>query len=103
MLQLCTSLRTWRPKSEAFNIEGEVVLFRSFLVGPVVGAHPGFDNQLVSLARVSSKRFTDRSERRKPDAGYHLTGCAFFVATGIVVADQAESREDHFARRDELR
>src|SRR3984893_13027249 len=69
-----------------------VVLLLALLVGPVAGAHPRLDEQLVALARISGECLAHGTKRHEPQAGHHLAGGTLFVLARIVVAHQAEAR-----------
>src|SRR6266480_4254059 len=80
-------------EAEAVHDKGVVVLLLALLVGPVVGAHPRLDDELIALARIPGDRLTQRPERDEPQAGDDLARGALFAAlAGVVVAYEAEAR-----------
>src|SRR6266513_2737962 len=80
-------------EAEAVHDKGVVVLLLALLVGPVVGAHPRLDDELIALARIAGDRLTQRPERDEPQAGDDLARGALFAAlAGVVVAYEAEAR-----------
>src|SRR5438876_2630043 len=83
---------TRSSEAEAVHDEGVVVLLLALLVGPVVGAHPRLDDELIALARIAGDRLTQRSERDEPQAGDDLARGTLFALAGVVVAHQAEAR-----------
>src|SRR6185437_7496391 len=88
---------------EALHDEAVVVVPLPVLVGPVVGAHLGVDDELVSLARGARDRLAEWTERGEPDAGGDLPRPTLLVLAGIVVAYQAELRVGTLAFDGELR
>src|SRR5213082_3127315 len=80
-----------RSEAEAVDDEGVVVLLLALLVGPVVGAHPRLDDELIALARVAGDRLTERAERDEPQRGDDLTRGPLFALAGVVVAHQTEA------------
>src|SRR5256885_3580928 len=81
-----------RSGTEAVDDKGVVVLLLALLIGPVVGAHPRLDDELIALARVAGDRLTERAERDEPQRGDDLTRGPLFALAGIVVAHQTEAR-----------
>src|SRR5205814_3024624 len=81
-----------RSEAEAVDAKGVVVLLLALLVGPVVGAHPRLDDELIALARVPGGRLTERAEGDEPQRGDDLTRGSLFALAGVVVADQTEAR-----------
>src|SRR5215813_10263589 len=49
-------------EAEPIDDEGVVVLLLSLFVGPVVGAHVRFDDELITLARVACESLSEGSE-----------------------------------------
>src|SRR5207302_1957021 len=62
-----------RSEAEAVDDKGVVVLLLALLIGPVVGAHPRLDDELIALARVAGDRLTERAEGDEPQRGDDLT------------------------------
>src|SRR5437764_1488357 len=82
---------TRSSEAEAVHDKGVVVLLLALLVGPVVGAHPRLDDELIALARIAGDRLTQRSERDEPQAGDDLARGTLFALAGVVVAHQTEA------------
>src|SRR5437667_2071237 len=83
---------TRSSEAEAVHDKGVVVLLLALLVGPVVGAHPRLDDELIALARIAGDRLTQRPERDEPQAGDDLARGTLFALAGVVVAHQTEAR-----------
>src|SRR5438105_6344104 len=81
-----------RSEAEAVDDKGVVVLLLALLIGPVIGAHPRLDDELIALARVAGDRLTERAEGDEPQRGDDLTRGPLFALAGVVVADQTEAR-----------
>src|SRR6266513_378823 len=71
-----------RSEAEAVDDKGVVVLLLALLVGPVVGAHPRLDDELIALARVPGDRLTERAEGDEPQRGDDLTRGSLFALAG---------------------
>src|SRR2546429_1750060 len=79
-------------EAEAVHDKGVFVLLLALVVGPVVGAHPRLDDELIALARIAGDRLTQRPERDEPQAGDDLARGTLFALAGVVVAHQTEAR-----------
>src|SRR6185437_14291719 len=79
-------------EAKAIDDEGMVVLPLALLVGPVVGADPCLDDQLIALASTVGDRLAECAEGDEPQAGHDLARAAVFLLAGIIIADQAEAR-----------
>src|SRR5947208_17000590 len=83
---------TRSSEAEAVHDKGVVVLLLALLVGPVVGAHPRLDDELIALARIAGDRLTQRPERDEPQAGDDLARGTLFALAGVVLAHKGEAR-----------
>ena len=80
-----------------------VVLLLALLVGPVVGTHVRFDDELITFARVARQSFAERAEGDEPQTGGDLAGGAAFILAGVIVAYEAEACVVGIVLGDELR
>ena len=72
-------------KAEALDDERIVVLFLALLIGPVVGAHTRFNDQLIALARGARENFTGRAEGCEPYRRDGLARRSVLVLARVVV------------------